>query len=48
MRQAKSVILKKVEKCQAKSVVLFRNLRMSVFSVQMLEKFFDIKNFRIF
>ena len=31
LSQAKSVFLKKVEKCQAKSVFLFKNLRMSVF-----------------
>ena len=48
LNQAKSVFLKKVEKRQAKSVFLFRNLRMSVISVQMLEKKFDIKHLRIF
>ena len=31
LSQAKSVFLKKVEKRQAKSVFLFKNLRMSVF-----------------
>ena len=30
-RQAKTVFLKKVEKCKAKSVFLFKSLRMSVF-----------------
>ena len=45
LSQAKSDFLKKVEKRQAKSIFLFKNLRMSV---QMLEKNFRYKKFENF
>ena len=48
-RQAISVFLKKVEKRQAKSVFLFKNLRMSVFvSSNAWKKYFDIKIWEFF
>ena len=44
LSQAKSVFLKKVEKRQAKSVFLFKNLTMSVFLSTNASKFL-IKNY---
>ena len=47
-RQAKSDFLKKVEKCQAESVFLFKNLRMSVFVISNAWKNFCYKKFKNF
>ena len=47
-RQAKSIFLKKVEKLQAKSVFLFKNLRISILFSSNVEKNFWYKRYKNF